>query len=491
MARRFLTNLDLGTNELQNAVIQNLPAASQPLGVKGRVYFDSTYNVLKVYNGVSWQPVAVGGEAASAITLSGDVSGTANVSGGAFSVTTTVSEEVIQDIVGTMVSSNSESGIAVTYDDSSGKLDFNVNDPIITLSGDVTGSATITNLGDTTITATVVDDSHNHSSSTVTDFVEAAQDAAASMITGASHSGVSVSYNDGSNSLAITNTGVTSVSAGTGVSVSSSTGSVTIGNTGVTQISGTANEIEVSASTGSIIVGLPNDVTVGGDLIVTGNITVNGNTTTLNTATLSVEDNIVTLNSNVTETPVANAGIEVERGTSTNASILWDESTDTWKVGLSGSETAVSLLGHSHVSTDITDWAEAVQDVVGAFVAGSNSVSVSYNDVSNSLTVDTTLASTSYLTKTSGLAVDKSSLGTALVSDGFAKKYVANVGDGTLTELPVTHNMNTKDVMVNVYDNSAPYDTVEVEVQRNSVNQIKLIFASAPTSNQYRVVVVG
>ena len=75
---------------------------------------------------------------------------------------TQLSNEQVQDIVGAMVSGNSESGISVTYQDTDGTLDFNVNDPTITLTGDVTGSATMTNLGNVSITATVADDSHNH-----------------------------------------------------------------------------------------------------------------------------------------------------------------------------------------------------------------------------------------------------------------------------------------------------------------------------------------
>jgi hypothetical protein len=64
-------------------------------------------------------------------------------------------QEKVEDIVGAMVSTNTESGIAVTYDDATGKLNFDVSDPTITLSGDITGSATITNLGNTTITTTI------------------------------------------------------------------------------------------------------------------------------------------------------------------------------------------------------------------------------------------------------------------------------------------------------------------------------------------------
>jgi len=62
--------------------------------------------------------------------------------------------EEVQDIVGAMVSSNTESGISVTYQDGDGTLDFDVVDPTITLTGAVTGSATMTNLGSVSITTT-------------------------------------------------------------------------------------------------------------------------------------------------------------------------------------------------------------------------------------------------------------------------------------------------------------------------------------------------
>jgi len=81
---------------------------------------------------------------------------TDSASGGALS-TSAISgiQEYVEDTVGAMVSSNTESGIAVTYDDSTGKLNFDVSDPVITLDGDITGSATMTNLGNTTITTAI------------------------------------------------------------------------------------------------------------------------------------------------------------------------------------------------------------------------------------------------------------------------------------------------------------------------------------------------
>ena len=71
-----------------------------------------------------------------------------------------------------MVSSNTESGISVTYDDSNGKLDFDVSDFDITLSGDVTGTATVTNLGNVTITTTVAANSVALGTDTTGNYVE-------------------------------------------------------------------------------------------------------------------------------------------------------------------------------------------------------------------------------------------------------------------------------------------------------------------------------
>jgi hypothetical protein len=98
----------------------------------------------------------------------------------------------------------------------------------------------------------------------------------------------------------------------------------------VTSLAGTANEVEVSASAGSITIGLPSNVTIGQDLVVTGNLTVSGNVTTVNTEQLDIEDNIITLNSGVTSAPTLNSGIEINRGTSTDVAILWNETTDKW-----------------------------------------------------------------------------------------------------------------------------------------------------------------
>jgi len=84
----------------------------------------------------------------------------ADAAGGGQISTSSISDitETVQDIVGTMVTTNTESGINVTYDDPTGKLNFNVNDPLITIAGAVQGSATMTDLGNVTITVAHTDD---------------------------------------------------------------------------------------------------------------------------------------------------------------------------------------------------------------------------------------------------------------------------------------------------------------------------------------------
>ena len=79
--------------------------------------------------------------------------------------------------------------------------------------------------------------------------------------------------------------------------------------------------------------------TLSGDLIITGNLTVSGNSTTLNTEILTVEDAEVVLLSNVASTPALNAGVIVNRGTSANTFLRWDEALDEWGWSDSGNTT--------------------------------------------------------------------------------------------------------------------------------------------------------
>lgn len=83
-----------------------------------------------------------------------------------------------------------------------------------------------------------------------------------------------------------------------------------------------------------------NDLTIAGDLIVLGTRTI------INSQTLEIGDNIFVLNNDVTGTPTENAGMEVERGTSTNAQLLWNESSDEWQAGIAGALETIWTAGN-------------------------------------------------------------------------------------------------------------------------------------------------
>jgi hypothetical protein len=99
-------------------------------------------------------------------------------------------------------------------------------------------------------------------------------------------------------------------------------------STGVATYTAVSGDITI---TNAGVVSLASNITISNNLTVTGDLTVSGNTTTLNTANLNVEDSFILLNSGETSTPTLNSGIEIERGTSTNVFIRWNESSDKWQ----------------------------------------------------------------------------------------------------------------------------------------------------------------
>ena len=75
------------------------------------------------------------------------------------------------------------------------------------------------------------------------------------------------------------------------------------------------------------------EITIGDNLTVTGNLTVSGTTTTINTAEIALEDNVIVINSGQTGTPATGlrSGLEVERGDSDNVLLQFNENTDKWE----------------------------------------------------------------------------------------------------------------------------------------------------------------
>ena len=170
------------------------------------------------------------------ITLTGGTTGSATMTNlGDVSIATTLSSEAVQDIVGAMVTGNTETGLSVTYQDGDGTLDFALTaDPVITLSGDVTGSATMSNLGNVTITTTVADDSHNHTTANIDNFTENVQDIVGGMVNPTNtESGINVTYDDNNGKLNfdVNDPTITLTGDVTGTATMSNLGSISIATT--------------------------------------------------------------------------------------------------------------------------------------------------------------------------------------------------------------------------------------------------------------------
>lgn len=147
----------------------------------------------------------------------------------------------------------------------------------------------------------------------------------------------------------------------------------------------------------------------------------------------------------------------------------------------------------------------------GTYVAGAglsldgSTFSVDVTPTTGNASLINTNGATEVKTDTSrGLSVDANGLGInagtgftfaanalAFASGYGVRKHSASVGNGSATSITVSHNFGTQDVAVHVYDNASPYAQVEADIEHTNSNDVTIKFAEAPTSNQYRVVVIG
>jgi hypothetical protein len=74
---------------------------------------------------------------------------------------------------------------------------------------------------------------------------------------------------------------------------------------------------------------------------------------------------------------------------------------------------------------------------------------------------------------------------------GRARRFSANVGDGTSTTIQITHNFATRDIQAYVYENSGSYRELIVEKQHTTTNRVDLLFDVAPSASAHRVVVLA
>jgi len=134
------------------------------------------------------------------------------------------------------------------------------------------------------------------------------------------------------------------------------------------QFLGTANEISTAVTkVGNdvrVTMSLPDDVTIGNDLTVVGNLEVQGTTTSVDSTTIVLGDNILALNGS----GAALGGLEVHDSNGpASGSLLWNGTTNQWIAGASGSESKVLLANGDGVFSGSAQ----VSGITNAQLAGS------------------------------------------------------------------------------------------------------------------------
>ena len=269
---------------------------------------------------------------------------------------------------------------------------------------------------------------------------------------------------------------------------------VVLGTDTLTIAGGT--NINTSVSGDTITVNLDASPTISGDLVVEGNLTVSGATQTKISETVLIEDNIITLNSNEAGTPSEDGGIEIERGTATNVSLIWDESADRWAFTNDGS-TFYNIPVPSeyyNYNFNVSDGTTSTEVADGGTVTISGGNAINATNVSGTITIDHADTSSQASVDNSGFNVIQdifidtyghiTGINSVNVTGAVtAREYAATISD-TAT---VTHNLGQRDVMVQLYD-TVTFETVFADVERSTTNAVDVTFASTPT-NDVRVLI--
>jgi hypothetical protein len=178
------------------------------------------------------------------------------------------------------------------------------------------------------------------------------------LVTAVSTASISTSYNlaaDSGTTNAVAGGETLTIAGGTGVDtvVSGNTVTASIGQAVGTSATPTFGNITTTGYLAGPATFTIDPAAVGdntGTVVIAGNLTVNGTQTTVNSNTVNIGDAIMTLNSDETGTPSANAGIEIERGTATNVSLLWNEGSDYFQIN-DGSTTSKILTAGNFASS--------------------------------------------------------------------------------------------------------------------------------------------
>ena len=539
---KYLSNIDLSNNELQNAVIH--PLGTAPSGPsEGQIYYNTGQDKVYVYDGTSW------------ISISGDITEVQSATTGQLTVSNGTGPIPSLSIV-TGAVTNGGSALAtgdqiydfvlgLGYTSNSGDI-ARVN---ITAGDGLTGTVDTTS-GDHTQTINVVGGDGITANA---DEIEVAVDNTTIELSASSGSGVvrakTAAIVDGGTGLATADqihtfvtgyadpagtdnsTDVTLAGSLDYITISGQvitrnaidlttdvTGALPIGNggTGQTTAAAAANALLNTSQGGSLTIGDGSD-----EIVIPGDLTVTGTTTTNNVEVVSTSNGVI-FEGNAADaneltllagTLTADRTVTLPDATGTVAltSDLHDAVTVTGSydyITLSGQQITVGQVDYN---TDISNTptiptvnnatitlsagnAGITMDSDNAFTtnqSGNETISISHADTSSQASVnnsgltiiqDVTLDDFGHVT---GLA--SADITSAVIGAG--RKKVVISGDGTTTQFSVQHDFGTPFVSCQLLDygdagTGATYEVVYADISRQDDNKIYVEFATAPSITQ-------
>lgn len=452
MSKTFLTPLNLSGLELLNARLQNL-AADPGSPTEGTIYYNTTSRNARVYSGSGWVDVVTGAQG--------------------------YTDEQAQDAVGALIAAGTQTGLTVSYNDAANSLSFTVP------ADGAAGVATLRTLGTTATQAAAGNDARLSDTRTPTDGtvtnVKVATNAAISadkLADGTTNGVYTIAERTKLSGIATGATAYndTQARANRLDQFAQPTSALNVGGQRVTNAADPTGSTDLV--TKQYADGLRQGISVKDPVRIatTANITLSG-TQTIDGIAVVAGDRVL-----VKDQTIASAnGIYIvaagawTRATDADVSAELPEGSAIWVQN--GTANGNTRWVHTTAGTITLGTTNLIftQDFAATSVTAGNGLAASGNAFNVGAGTGITVAS------------DTVAIDTAVVT----RKANFAIGDGAATAFNLTHNFGTRDVQVQLYRNSTPWDTVEADITRPDVNTVTVTFATVPAASAFRASVQG